>query len=200
MPRAISRYRRCTGPPPTRNCVSSPAAGVRRGNRLVPEHRRRLRRPDPLTGPPGLRISGRYLESRSAPTPVGNGRPVCAGIWAPPGKRPVTESPGAKALPCLRRPGLVIEPGASADLRAARWRRPDPSGRELTPPQRTSTPGPASHACGCCDRYGRRSARSPDSRHGVCGPSSPGGLGAANSIRSTFRPPARRTVWIWAAR
>ena len=98
-PRTISRRRRCTGPRPTRNCASSPVAGVQRGDRLVPEHRRRLRRPDPLTGPPGLRIPGRYLESRSAPTPPGNGRPVCAGIWAPPGKRPVTESPGAK-VPC----------------------------------------------------------------------------------------------------
>jgi len=32
------------GPAPTRNCASSPVAGVRRGYRLVPEHRRRLRR------------------------------------------------------------------------------------------------------------------------------------------------------------
>ena len=73
--------------------------GVRSGARLIPEQHRRLRRPDPLTGSPGLRIPGRYLESRSAPTPLGNGRPVCAGIWTPLSKRPVTESPGAK-VPC----------------------------------------------------------------------------------------------------
>jgi hypothetical protein len=35
--------------------------------------------------------------------------------------------------------------------------------------------------------------------HGASGPSNPGGLGAANSISRTFRPPASRSGWMYAA-
>jgi hypothetical protein len=153
-PRSISRYRRCTGPPPTRNCASSPAAGVRRGDRLVPEQRRRLRRLDPLTGPPGPRIPGRYLESRSAPTPLGNGRPVCAGIWAPPGSGQLPNRPAQRcpALPSQTR----------AHHRTGSIRRPARSAVAPARPVRPRTHAPAAHkhtrpcitCVRCCDRVG----------------------------------------------
>ena len=144
-------------------------------------------------GRPACASPERDPESRSAPTPLGNGRPVCAGIWAPSGKRPVTESPGARCpAPAF------ADQGSSSNLE-----NPQTARSAVAPNSRprSAQAHPALHHMRAVLRPGRGAGR-PAGRIRVTAmwAEQPGWARRRELDPQHVWPPARGTVWICAAR